>query len=535
MANKADNSLRSGPDGGSLRRPGPVREQAGPASLGAGSRKARARRPEKVAVIDIGSNSVRMVIFADAGPVPHVLFNEKVMSGLGRGMRETGLLDPDGVASAVLNLGRFVRLLKTMKIRRVRAVATAAVRDAEDGPAFVERLGAELGLEVEVLDGAEEARFSALGVMSAWPAVDGVMGDLGGGSLELVRIQNGRLESADTLPLGPLRLKDAGTNSRQALAALIDRSLDRVPWLGEIATGNFIAVGGAWRNLARIQMNQTDYPLRVVHGYAMGGRDAARLATLIAAQTPISLKSMPGMSRRRIDVMPEAALVMKKCLERLVPGKVLFSANGLREGVAYSMGLAPLAAADGGGRDPLIVHCDREARAMSRFPEQGREIAAWMAPLFADNDAAEARLRLGACLLSDIGWRHHPDRRAEQTFLEVVHMPTLPESHGDRIFIGLSVFSRYTHKKVPAVLEPYLARLDEQRQETARLVGTAIRLGHTLSGGAPGILADIPLTVTADAVVLTPASGCRALIGDVVRRRFEVMADMLGKPSRIAP
>lgn len=479
---------------------------------------------EKVAVIDIGSNSVRMVVFADSNPVPNVVFNEKIMSGLGRSLLNTGRLDPDGIQSALVNLGRFSYLLNEMEIQEVRVVATAAVREADDGQQFVDLVRRQTGLSVDVLDGVQEAHYSALGVVSAWPNISGVMGDLGGGSLELVWINNGVPKDSTTLPLGPLRLQDAGSADRKELAALIETELDKVGWLNRKRHQNFIAVGGAWRSFARVHMAQFHHPLAVVHGYRLSGTDAQDFSKVVANLTPLSLRSISGVSRRRIDTMPEATMVLRACLARLLPKQVLFSANGLREGVVHAVGRR-----NGLTRDPLAFFCEREARQVSRFPEHGREIADWISPLFGKESSAEKQLRLCACLLSDLGWRHHPDRRAEQTFLEVVHMPGLPLFHDDRIFLALAVYNRYTHKGETQAVKVLTDRLGEDRKQRAYVIGTAARLAHTLSGGAPDVLGKIALKKTARNLVLEPDIGATDLIGEVVEKRFETLAGLIDR------
>ena len=167
---------------------------------------AASTQPDSVAVIDIGSNSLRLVVYDAPRRAAHTLLNEKVMCGLGRGLERTGRLNPEGVVQAKANLQRFVALARAAGAARIDVLATAAVRDAEDGADFVNDVEKRLSIRVRVLPGAEEGRLSALGVLAGIPDAAGVVGDLGGGSIELAAIGNGRVGSVATLPIGPLRL-----------------------------------------------------------------------------------------------------------------------------------------------------------------------------------------------------------------------------------------------------------------------------------------------------------------------------------------
>ena len=163
----------------------------------------------RVGVIDIGSNSIRIVVFSGATRAPLPIFNEKVMCGMGRRLHSTGKLDPDGVDLALGNLPRFAAAAEALGVDRLRVVATAAIRDALDGAQFIARVRETAGLKIEIISGETEARLSALGLVSSLPEADGVIGDLGGGSLELVRLDKGALGPQATLKLGPLRLNEA--------------------------------------------------------------------------------------------------------------------------------------------------------------------------------------------------------------------------------------------------------------------------------------------------------------------------------------
>ncbi|MFZ5618451.1 MAG: Ppx/GppA family phosphatase, partial [Pseudomonadota bacterium] len=285
----------------------------------------------KQAVIDIGSNSVRLVIYDGPRRAPFPICNEKSLCGLGRDTSEDGRLNPRAVESALETLARFKRLLAEHGDPAARTVATAAVREAKDGPQFVERVRA-LGLEVETIGGREEASLAAFGVASFEPGATGLVGDMGGGSLELVAVNNGVAGDAVSLSIGPLRLMQHSKGDLKAAAREIDQALASVTWLKDRRPETLYAVGGAWRAIARINMQLRRHPLPVLHHYELSARQAIETCDLVARQSRSSLEVTPGVSAKRIDTIPFAAIVMRRLLEDARINKISVSAGGLREG-----------------------------------------------------------------------------------------------------------------------------------------------------------------------------------------------------------
>jgi exopolyphosphatase/guanosine-5'-triphosphate,3'-diphosphate pyrophosphatase len=483
-----------------------------------------ATRPDgRIGVIDLGSNSIRLVVYDRPGRAPLPVFNEKVLCGLGRGLERTGRLNPDGVRLALENMGRFARIAAGMGLDRLDVLATAAARDAADGPEFVARMEAITGLPVTVLDGSEEARLSALGVVSGIPDADGAMGDLGGGSLEVVPIDRGLPGPEQvTLPLGPLRLMEHA-DGRSALVRHVDRQLDELGWLGRTEGRAFYPVGGSWRALAKAHMERAAHPVHVIHHYAVDADEMREFAELISRQSRSSLERAPGVSRRRADTLPLAALVMERVIRRARPARVVFSAYGLREGYQFDR----LSEAER-RQDPLLVACQDHARRIGRF-EPSRALVNWTAPLFAGEDAAGERLRVAACMLSDLGWADHPDYRAEHAFLRALRMPYAGIDHPGRAFLALTVFCRYTGSSDDPLLKPALDIAGEAYRMRARVLGLALRLAHTMTGGVIPLLAQAPLRLVEDRLELTLTGEAADLAGDVVQRRLDALAAALDR------
>lgn len=480
------------------------------------------RRRGPVAVIDIGSNSIRLVVYDGASRAPLPVFNEKVVCGLGRGLDANGEMSAESIALAMNSLHRFVALTGAMGVRRVRAVATAAVREAANGKAFVERVRRECKLDVEVISGDREARLSACGVLSAIPNARGIMGDLGGGSVELVRLADGVQAETATLPLGALRLLGSGYSVSEVAAKQIDQHLKGLDWLTSGAGGTFYAVGGAWRALARIHMDQSRYPLHVIHNYRLSAATALSFARFVSHLGRSTLERVEGVSRQRVESVPYAARLLERLIQESKVKDVVFCAYGLREGCLYDR-LPKLIKA----QDPLIAMAEEVASRTGRAIGDGVTLANWIAPAFADQSPGAARLRLAAAHLADTGWSEHPDYRAEQVFLRILRMPLVGLDHIERSMLALSVAARH------AAMDPILSRwridslLDEARIGEAKAIGLAMRLAYALSGGATQLLAATQLARKGNTIELILPAHADILVGDVVERRCRALAKAL--------
>jgi len=480
-------------------------------------------RQEPVGIVDIGSNSIRLCVYDIAQRVPVPLFNEKGVCALGRGIASSGRLNPDGVAAALTLVGRFIALCKAMEVEKLDILATAAVRDAVDGPAFVAELERRYGVAVKVLSGGEEATMAAMGVLCGTPNADGVVADLGGGSLELVAVQQGAPGPHVTMPLGLLRLAESSGDDRVRARQIVEGHLADVDWLDEGRGRALYAVGGAWRALARICINQTRHPLTVLDNFSLDAREALRLLELVAGQSRKSLEKIPGLSKKRVPGLPLAALILERVIRAVQPARLVFSIYGMREGQFFHR-----LPAERRGDDPLLSVCRALAHTNSRFPQHGDELLAWMAPLFPDETARQARLRHAACLVSDIFWNEHPDYRAEQAFLRLLRLPFMGVGHDDRAAIAYSVFCRYQGNDDTLSVARIIQLLDEQALAHSRLIGHALRLAHSLSGGAPNLLRLTRLEILSDQVTLWVPDGHPAF-GFELDRTHDRIARALGR------
>lgn len=493
------------------------------ATAGRGDTHGGALGAGRVAVVDIGSNSIRLVVFDRLSRAPVPVFNERVFCGLGRDLHETGRLNAEGVELALTNLLRFARLAGAMGVVRFDLLATAAVRDAENGESFVAEVERTCNARVTVLSGLDEARVAALGVVAGLPGADGVMGDLGGGSLELVRVRGGAVHEAVTLPLGPLRMAALADRDRDGAIEAIDGQLAGVPWLKDGAGGAFYPVGGGWRALAKLHMEQTQYPLHIIHGYGLSRRDAREMANVVSHLGPRSLARIGGVSKRRLETLPYAALLMSRVLRKLQPSKVTFSAFGLREGHLYDL-LPP----ETQRQDPLLFAASEIAASEGRFGDLGAELFAFTEPLFGEESGEERRLRQAAGHLADLAWRDHPDYRAVQALYRILRLPLLAIDHGERAFLAYTAFIRYGGKSDSPDAQTPLQLMSARQRQRAEVLGLGLRLAITVCGGTREILSRAALEYDGERLhVRLPADGSVAR-GDVMERRLKAVVKAMG-------
>ena len=487
-------------------------------------------RENRVGVLDIGSNSVRLVVFEGGRRMPIPIFNEKALCALGADLRETGRLSETGRVSAIVNIGRFTEIAREMELSRLDVLATAAVREAENGADFVQDLQRRFGLQVQVLSGDEEARLSAQGVLSAFPGADGVMGDLGGGSLEMVDISAGELSHHATMPLGPLRLGALSNRNRADLEARIDGHLGKLDWLDRLYERPIYAVGGAWRSLARAHMADNKYPLEVIHGYEIDGEQALDYLDQVSGARKNQLQAIPGVATRRSASVSMAALILSRVMRLGRASGLKFSAFGLREGCLYDQ-----LPQNEKSLDPLMASCSIIAGKSGRFPLAPELVERWIRGFLPELSARDARLVSAVSILSDLAWAEHPRYRGEHAFLKVLRLPVVGISHEDRVFVALAVLARYTGATKLQGAAAAAGLISPERRRTAAKIGLALRLGLTLCGGVGRMLAKVEVRANYDWVSIVYPSDMDAAHGEAVGRRMNELSQALDMPVVMQP
>ena len=511
----------------------PAASRAGASAREQAAAQGRLDHGPPIAVIDIGSNSVRLVIYEGLTRSPTPIFNEKVLAGLGREVQSTGLLAPDAVDKALAALARFRALCDMVGVRRLWAVATAACRDASNGRAFIAAAERICRVRIDVLSGRREAHLSALGVVSGIFRPDGIVGDLGGGSLELVDVHEHRVRQGVSLTLGSLALLDLAERSVKKAEKIVSKALARVPLLHEGPRRTFYAVGGTWRALARLHMWQTGYPLHVMHGYAIPADEAFEFSRLVHRVNPETLSRIEMVAEARRPLLAYAALVLEHVVRIARPREVVISALGVREGLLYSL-LRPREQV----KDGLIAAAQGLNLLRSRSPAHGEELIRWtdrfMASSGLDETVEEKRLRHAACLLADIGWRAHPDYRGEQSLNIIANAAFVAVDHPGRTFLALTVFFRHVGL-VDDELSPHVRELANARMlDRARVLGASLRVAYLISAGMPGVLPGTPMVVEQGRLRLKLKGEYAALDGERVFNRLRALARLIGREPVIA-
>lgn len=480
---------------------------------------------QPVAIIDIGSNSIRLAVFERAARCLQTTFNEKVLCGLGRNVASTGELSVESTTRALSALGRFRLILNEMEVGAPIAFATAAVRNASNGSEFI-RLAEDIcGVQIQVLSGLDEAKFAVKGVVYGNPKSTGLVGDLGGGSLELSYIENGKVKNGETLQIGALALMDMSDSQIEPATKIVDDALKAVKWLKNLPERRLFAVGGAWRTLARIHMSEDDYGLRILQHYTIPSSDFLDLVSLITHASRKTLERMPDVPSRRIDSLPFSALVMERLLNHAKIKETVISAYGVREGIVFDA-LPDIEKA----KDPVTEGLRNLSERFGRVRPMNAEIQNWTSVFLEgsvlDESDRQIFLRDRAATLFDIAWEDHPDHRASIAFEQIVFANIAGITHYERLYIAHIVFYRYTYSGKP-VLPGHGLELSEDDLMRSRVIGSLMRLGLTLSGGVGHILPQTSLQIEGCNLVLSLPHHFRDLNGEVVEKRLKSLASSL--------
>jgi exopolyphosphatase/guanosine-5'-triphosphate,3'-diphosphate pyrophosphatase len=476
------------------------------------------RALSRVGVVDVGSNSVRMVVFDGAARSPAYFYNEKIMCGLGKGLAETGRLNPEGKLRALAALKRFSLLAKGMDIETLTVVATAATREAEDGPEFQLQVLQETGLKMWVIDGGEEARLSAQGVLLGWPDAKGIVCDMGGNSMELARIGAGKVGKRVSTPLGPFRLQQISKDPK-ARAAHIDRILKDCQQQLKSEGERIYLVGGSWRVIARLDMERRNYPLTVLHEYRMTPKSLEDTLDWIAHSDLAVLRGRTGTSPERMELVPLACEVLRELIKMLKPSEIDVSSYGIREGLLYEAMPDRLRA-----RDPLIEAARMAEQTSARIPGFGKKLFAFLEPLFKGVTDERMRLIKAACLLHDTTWRAHPDFRAEACFDNATRANLGGLDHPGRVFLGLALLHRYKNSRAGSRLEPMFRLLTEDEIQDAEILGKAMRFGAMFAAGDPAVAGQLVWQPKKRVLELNLTEEGRGLYGEVSQARLAALA-----------
>jgi exopolyphosphatase/guanosine-5'-triphosphate,3'-diphosphate pyrophosphatase len=485
---------------------------------------------QHVAIIDIGSNAVRMVIFDDLINAPFKIHNERIVCNLGSELATTNRISSENFNKAIKAIARFSRLITAMGITKVRAVATAALRDAENGKDFIAQIKRDYNFNIDILDGDEEARISALGVMSNGMAKDGIIGDYGGGSLELIVVENSQVIKKVSLPIGSHRLL-----SEKGKAGVINRvndELDKLPFLNDYQGKRFYALGGSWRSMAKAHIHMIKYPIRTLDHYCINGENALDFIKLIIKQNPTSIEKTVGLPRKRVHDIRVAAIAMLELFKRIKPSSLVFSGTGLREGLLFEQMSDEVRS-----HDFMVESCKKLVADHCRSDDENslNYLYQWMEPLF-KKDAQTLRLLRASCYLSDISFFDHEEYQAEHAFNRILVMPFYDITHRERAFLALTQHVRYKgflkrNYKGKNRAEP-LARLlhnflTKDEIDLAFAMGMLMHIAYLLTGGELSLLQSSHFTVKENKMSFTADVEDSFMYAGFVENSFYRIAEAL--------
>ena len=492
----------------------------------------------RMGVLDIGSNSVRFVIYEMFGAHFSPVYNEKVLAGLGRDLRDTGRLSEKGKDLAYDSLRRFKAIADAQGLSKLLIGATAALRTAKDAADFIERVKSEIGLDISPISGEEEARLTAMGMLAADTRGQGLAADLGGASLEFVHVQDTSLAKGISLKLGPFEMlgrkpAEAENFTNADIRAKIEAKLAQVDFTafrGQVLH----LIGGAWRNLASIHQERCDYPMRTLQAYRLSPKTARDLAVWAYGEGREEILGWPGISSRRLETLPYSGYLLEMIIDRMQPSDVSISTTGLREGLVYDAMDPELRM-----RDSLLDGCRDLARGNLQavhFAEplyRFLEISAAHFPKTFEVEN-EKRIHRAACHLAGIGKGLHPDYRADLVFDDVLYAPLASLTHKERAYLALILFSSYTGKQLPKNGEAVEALLSEDARQAARTYGAAMRLAIVATGRSADLLDSFKLDVVKGALNLSVLPSMEALLSERVRYRFKKLSQLSGLSCDIA-
>ena len=474
-------------------------------------------RPDR-AVIDIGSNTVRLVVYSGSLRAPEVWLNERVTARLGRDLSETGAMPDKAVDYALGALARYAAIVEDLEVTDVQTVATAAVREASNGREFLERVR-QLGLKPVLLSGEEEARGSAFGVIGAFPGALGTVADLGGGSLELVMIEHGDCHDGVSLPLGTLRLPTLRAKGPAAFRKTVKKEMARAGWAAA-HPGPLYMVGGTWRALAVCAMRECDYPLTDPHGFALSAAETDAIAKGIARTDAGKLAALPGISATRAAALPDAAAMLRTMLAELQPDGVVFSSWGLREGLLFRR-LAPEVRL----QDPLIAGVARFTAPRGGPATQAAMMAAWTADATNGDGNGGERLRLAATMLALAAAHVEPNLRARQAYEWAMDKRWVGLDPAGRARIAAALLAAGGKVAAPPELER-LASWEHLREAVAW--GLSLRLCRRIGAGSRASMLSSELRREGDRLVLQFDPARAQLVSDQVQGDLKALAQWLG-------
>lgn len=473
------------------------------------------KSPETIGIIDIGSNTVRLVVFrSTVGGAFRLIDQARWSARLGHRLTSDGRLDDEAVQSLIEMLSHFVSICRKYEASAIRCVATAAMRAARNRDEVLTKLHAATGIAIEILTGEQEARYGGIAVMRSLPVTDGYVVDIGGGSTEISLIRDRRIVQAVSYPVGCVNvLENHGADMATGPVAAIERVhrevrrlLSASPWTSAYPGLPLIGLGGTVRAFAKVIQRSSDYPLPRLHGFEQSPESLEALLERLASMTTGERRKMPGLSKDRSDVIVPGLAILSGVMRHLRANKLVVSGNGIREGLLFETGMPDI---PNDGSNPVLEHSIRNLNALypSAPPDHLEQVSRLALALFDGLDGAnrcsrDARAWLGAAAkLYKIGATIDWNEYGNHTFYMLLHTHWNGFSHRE-IVLTAAIASYKNANANRRKLAPYRTILREGDIEAAAKTGAVLQLAAALDRSESQAIRDLHLTLTGNELLL---------------------------------
>jgi len=464
---------------------------------------------KKLAIIDMGSNSIRLVLVHIGRDGNYKIVHDlKESARLAKDFCPEQIIKPQQAGIAVKIMKMFSHLCASQHPDEIIVVATDAVRRALNREEFLERIRTESGFEVRVLTGREEAFFDYLGVVNSMQVENALLMDIGGGSTELVRVRDRQAEGMVSLPFGAINLAELYGLKYEELKSVLFKHWDGISWLKSMEQPVLVGIGGSFRNIGRIDRRMKNYPLDLPHNYQMAGDDVKQIHSYISSKPEKQRKKLKGLSRERADIIIGATSMVHAFLEYGRIEEVRISGYGLREGIIYDHINGPDRVPEDVLERSIInniqnYHLDyKHARTVYRLTwslyKQLESICSGGEDL--------SRVIKTAAMLHDCGIVINYYQQNEHILYTMLNLEINGLSH--RELVLSACVAAYHDKKTPVHVSRFAPLLQSSDLPIIREAGVLLRLARSLDRSMSGIIQDLQVNIRGkDVVIKTVGDG----------------------------
>ena len=503
---------------------------------------------KRIAAIDIGSNSIRQIV-ADISPTGaiRVVDEMKAAPRLGAGLAHANRLDPAAIRAATDAITRMVTLARHLGAKRIEAVATSAVRDAENGGVFVDSLKKIAGLRVKLLKGEEEARLSWVSATAHFDLGTGraVVMDIGGGSLELALSADGLLERLVSLPFGTIRMSerflrpDATFKRVKRLRKFVRDDIRSMLPVRDWRGARVIGSGGTFTNLAGMLLaRQGVQTARSVHGTRIVREDLEHILDTLQEMTAEERSQVPGLNPARADIIVGGLAVAAEVMARLESRALFASGYGIREGLLLETAkVTPSVTDPGEARERSVREFAERCRFEAPHARQVQRLSLQLFDALGSRlgcEPADRQTLSDAALLHDIGYHINYDKHHKHSYHLILHADLLGMTPAEQVLVAN--IARYHRGAPPKKTHDNLAGLDANLRKKIRRLAAILRVADGLDRGHVGGVADVKVRWLQRAIRVHPSPIPRAVLRLELwgaARKKQLLEDVAGVPVEI--